>query len=323
MHFLECLVRGDPKSKSVRKYSTDMRRISTRVIRVPRRHRANTSRWYSHPNFQWHSALTAIARRPPVPANEIGLLLIFPRHFCSWGGLGRQPASCKEHERRLANLRAYHHAQRGASWTWHGNACSGATVDLTNCVRTASIYINSSCALPNVQHQALAEFQEIQSWLWFHQPTLAVSVCDSHAPSTRVTHLPTASSLRWKPFLEEKATWEESVAAVTILLDGTDDGISFWEILAKCQVQPRQWDNVCCARLGGCTSCTDLQGPWGTMSSLATASGFHPSASHSSTRASADVQLNQSRLRHDKQTSSINVHYPDGPSNHLRIILSF
>ena len=52
MHFLEWLVRGDPKSKSVRKYTTDMRRISTRVIRVPRRHRANTSRWYSHPNFQ-------------------------------------------------------------------------------------------------------------------------------------------------------------------------------------------------------------------------------------------------------------------------------
>ena len=58
-------------------------------------------------------------------------------------------------------------------------------------------------------------------------------------------------------------------------------------------------------------------------SNRGTASGFHPSASHSSTRASADVQLNQSRLRHDKQTSSIIVHYPDGPSTHLRTILSF
>ena len=42
------------------------------------------------------------------------------------------------------------------------------------------------------------------------------------------------------PFFEEKVTCEESVAAATRLLEGTDDGMSFWETFANCQVQPRQ-----------------------------------------------------------------------------------
>ena len=59
-----------------------------------------------------------------------------------------------------------------------------------------------------------------------HQPSLSVTPI---VPQQRVTPLPAPPSLRWKPFLEEKATCEESVAAVTRLLDGTDDGISFWK----------------------------------------------------------------------------------------------
>ena len=113
---------------------------------------------------------------------------------------------------RLTNLRPHHHAQRDASWTWHGNACRGATVDLTACVRTASIYINSSCALPNVQHQASAKFQVIQSRLRFHQPTSAVSVPDSDCPSTRVTQLPTPPSLRWKPLFLRRRWPAKSVS---------------------------------------------------------------------------------------------------------------
>ena len=43
---LECLVCNHPTSQSVGKDKTDMRKVSTRFISVPRRHRSNTSTWY-------------------------------------------------------------------------------------------------------------------------------------------------------------------------------------------------------------------------------------------------------------------------------------
>ena len=43
---LECLVCNHPTSQSVGRYKTDMRKVSTRFISVPRRHRSNTSTWY-------------------------------------------------------------------------------------------------------------------------------------------------------------------------------------------------------------------------------------------------------------------------------------
>ena len=46
MSFLECLVCNHPTSQSVGRYKTDMRKVSTRFISVPRRHRSNTSTWY-------------------------------------------------------------------------------------------------------------------------------------------------------------------------------------------------------------------------------------------------------------------------------------
>ena len=43
---LECLVCNHPTSQCVGKDKTDMRKVSTRFISVPRRHRSNTPRWY-------------------------------------------------------------------------------------------------------------------------------------------------------------------------------------------------------------------------------------------------------------------------------------
>ena len=153
-----------------------------------------------------------------------------------------------------------------------------------------------------------------------HQPSLSVTPI---VPQQGSHPLPAPPSLRWKPFLEEKATCEESVAAVTRLLDGTDDGISFWKPARS--AKSNSGNETTCAVLAWADArpARTCRAPEVQCRRWQPLPVSTPLVSHSSTRASADLHLTQSRLRHDKRTSSIIVYCPDGPSKHLPTSLSF